>query len=182
AEPAIEYLRAHPQVPLYGSSQTRAAIVEVVGADDPVLQRVVAVDISPTDPPKQLELDGLIIEVVAIPHAGNRPEIENLSWRVTLDEETTVTHFGDAATVAEDFDRHAEHFAARRSQAAFPPHWFFEDPQGRAIMAQHFNAEQIIGIHVPAAAAGKGDAVRAQLGGDLFTDPGESRELTSSAE
>ena len=177
AEPAIEYLRAHPEVPLYGSPQTREAIVEVIGAEDPLLQRVVTVALSPADAPQHLELDGLVIEVVAIPHAGNRPEIQNLSWRVTLDEHTTVTHFGDAATEAEHFERHAEHFAARRSQAAFPPHWFFESEEGRAIMQQHFNADQIIGVHVPAAAAGQGDAVRERLGGDLFTDPGESREL-----
>ncbi|MCB1590453.1 MAG: MBL fold metallo-hydrolase, partial [Xanthomonadales bacterium] len=181
AEPAVAYLRAHPEVPLYGSAQTRLAIVEAVGADDPVLQRVVTVDIGPQDSPRQFELHGLIIDVVAIPHAGNRPEIQNLAWRVTLDGQTTVTHFGDAATVASDFERHADHFAARHSQAAFPPHWFFEDEQGRAIMDRYFNADQIIGIHVPAAAAGHGDALRARLGGDLFTDPGEARELDKAA-
>lgn len=176
AAPAIAYLRAHPEVPLYGSLQTRQAIIEEIGAEDPLLARVIAVEQAPEDRPTRLEIDGLLIEVVAIPHAGNRPEIQNLSWRVTLDGHTTVTHFGDAGTVSEHFDRHAEHFAARRSQAAFPPYWFF-DEQGRAIMQRHFNAERIIGIHVPASAAGHGDAARARVGGDLFTDPGEHREL-----
>lgn len=176
AAPAIEYLRAHPSVPLYGSPQTRQAIVEEIGAEDPLLARVIAVEQAPEDAPTRLEIEGLLIEVVAIPHAGDRPEIQNLSWRVTLDGATTVTHFGDAGTVPEHFERHAEHFAARRSQAAFPPYWFF-DAQGRAIMQRHFNAEQIIGVHVPASAAGHGEAARARVGGDLFTDPGESREL-----
>lgn len=177
AGPAVAYMRAHADVPIYGSQQTYAAIAEEVGADDPLLERVVAVDLAPTDAPASFKIDGIAIEVVAIPHSGDRPEIQNLSWRVTLDQLTTVTHFGDAGTVKEDFERHAEHFAQRRSQAAFPPYWFYGNQVGKAIIETYFNADQVIGVHVPAAATGKGDAARANAGGDLFTDPGETREL-----
>ncbi len=177
AGPAVAYLRAHPKVPIYGSQQTLEAIADEVGADDALLERVVAVDLAPTDAPASFKIDGISIEVVAIPHSGDRPEIQNLSWRVTLDQLTTVTHFGDAGTVKEDFERHAEHFAARRSQAAFPPYWFLESEDGKAIIQTHFNADQVIGVHVPAAATGNGDEARAKVGGDLFTDPGESRKL-----
>lgn len=177
AGPAVAYMRAHPEVPIYGSQQTLEAIAEEVGADDALLERVVAVDLAPTDAAVSFKIDGIGIEVVAIPHSGDRPEIQNLSWRVTLDKLTTVTHFGDAGTVKEHFERHAEHFAQRRSQAAFPPYWFFTEEDGKAIIQTHFNADQVIGVHVPAAATGNGDKARANAGGDLFTDPGETRDL-----
>ncbi len=180
AGPTVEYMRAHPQVPLYGSVQIKDALAEEAGADDPLLARVIAVDLAPTDAPRSFSIGELSIDVVAIPHAGDRPEIQNLAWRVTLDEQTTVIHFGDAGTVAEHFDRHAEHFAKRRASAAFPPYWFYADEAGKAIIEAHFNADQVIGVHVPAAATGHGDAARARFGGDLFTDPGESRELQDS--
>ena len=177
AGPAVAYLRAHPEVPLYGSQQTLDKIAEFVGEEDSLLARIIAVDLKPEDPPVRFDIDGLVIEAVAIPHAGNRPEIQNLSWRVTLDGKTTVTHFGDAGVVMADFDRHAEHFAARRSQAAFPPYWFYGEDDGRTIIDKHFHADQVVGVHVPAAATGHGEAARARFGADLFTDPGESRSL-----
>lgn len=177
AGPTAEYLRAHPEVVLYASQQVMDVMVRDLGADDPLLTRVTAVELAPTDAPRSFAVGDLQIDVVAIPHAGNRPEIQNLAWRVTLDEQTTVIHFGDAGTVAEHFDRHAEHFAKRRASVAFPPYWFYADEAGKAIIDRHFNADQVIGVHVPAAATGHGDAARARFGGDLFTDPGESRDL-----
>ncbi|MEZ5464539.1 MAG: MBL fold metallo-hydrolase [Lysobacteraceae bacterium] len=180
AKPAINYLRKHSTVQLYGSAQTCDAIATEVEADDPVMQRVVVADILPHDEARQFHVGDLDIEVVAIPHAGgpSRADVQNLSWRVTLDDDTTVIHFGDASTYKPDFDRHSEHFKAKRADAAFPPYWFFGNEDGEAIMRSHFNADRIIGIHVPAAAVGNGEAWRQRAGGDLFTDPGESRELS----
>ncbi len=179
AAPAVAFLRAHDSVRLYGSQQVYDTIVEEVGADDPVLSRIVTADLAPADPVQTYDVDGLHIEVVAIPHAGarSRGTIQNLSWRVTLDGNTTVMHLGDAGPVAADFERHAEHFAARRSKAAFPPYWFLDDESGKAIIETRLNADQVIGIHVPAAASGHGDEWRERAGGDLFTDPGETRAL-----
>jgi L-ascorbate metabolism protein UlaG (beta-lactamase superfamily) len=179
AAPAVAFLRAHPDVLLYGTRQGYVAIVAETGADDPVLSRIVTADLTPTDPAKTYQVDGLQIEVVAIPHAGQRSRgtIRNLSWRVTLDDDTTVVHLGDAGTVAADFVQHADHFAARRADAAFLPHWFLDDDAGKAILDTHIQADRVIGIHVPAAATGQGDQWRERAGGDLFTDPGETRAL-----
>ena len=179
AGPAIEYLRRHTSVQLYGSAQTRDAITAEVDADDPILDRVIVADIQPHDEPKHFHVGELDIDVVAIPHAGgpSRADVQNLSWRVTLDDETTVVHFGDAGTNKVDFDRHGEHFKAKRANAAFPPYWFYGNEEGEAIMRSHFHADKVIGIHVPAAAMDNGDAWRKQAGGDLFTDPGETRML-----
>lgn len=178
AAPAIAYMRAQPDVVLYASVQIRDAFLEAgIDLGDPVMSRVKTFDLSPEDIGISFELENLSVDAVAIPHAGNRPTIQNFVWRVTLDGEKTVMHLGDAGTIIADFDRHTDHFADRQSDAAFPPYWFFLDEDGRAILDKHITAEQTIGIHVPARAAGNGDAWRTQAGGDLFTDPGETRSL-----
>lgn len=178
AEPAIAYLRKQTGVHLYGSVQVVDAIKAAgVAEDDEVMARVHGFDLSPEDPAEQFEIDALTVDVVAIPHAGNRPNIQNFAWRITLDAETTVIHLGDAGTVRADFERHADHFASKETHAAFPPYWFIGHDVGEAILNEIIDADQSIGVHVPARAAGNGDLWRAQAGGDLFTDPGETRDL-----
>ena len=46
-----------------------------------------------------IEFGPLLVEAVRIPHSGwpdHRADVENIVFRVTLDKETTVMHFGDA--------------------------------------------------------------------------------------
>lgn len=181
AEPAIAYLRAHDAVAFYAPLQVREALLDAgLDEDDPLLSRVKTFDLGPEDDPVSFELDGLSVDVVAIPHAGDRPDIQNFAWRVSLDEKTTVMHLGDAGTVRSDFERHANHFAAKRTHAAFPPYWFYLSEAGLGILEDYVKADQTIGVHVPAAAIGNGDAYREQAGGDLFTDPGETRTISDA--
>jgi L-ascorbate metabolism protein UlaG (beta-lactamase superfamily) len=178
AAPAIAYMRAQPNARLYGSSQVYDAIKAAgVADDDPLLTRIEGFDLSPEDKERSFEVDGLTVDVVAIPHAGNRPNIQNFAWRVTLDDETTVMHLGDAGPVRKDFERHKSYFDAKKTHAAFPPYWFFGHNEGEAILRDIIKADQATGVHVPARAAGNGDEWRANAGGDLFTDPGETREI-----
>jgi len=179
AAPAIAYLRAQTNVRMFGSAQVRAAIINAgVAEDDPIMARVTAVDLAPEDGARSFELDGAAIDVVAIPHSGNRPTIQNFAWRVALDEALTVMHLGDAGPVVEDFERHKNHFNAKKTHAAFPPYWFFGYADGEAILNTYIKADKTIGVHVPARAAGNGHKWRADAGGDLFTDPGEMRDIT----
>ncbi len=178
AEPAIAYMRAREDVSLYASVQIREAFLEAgVAEDDPMMQRVHTFDIAPDNDPVAFEVDGLSVEVVNVPHAGDRPEIQNFVWRVTLDDETTVIHLGDAGPVVADFEKHADHFANREHDMAFPAYWFYLSDDGEKILETYISAAQTVGVHVPERAAGQGDEWRAQAGGDLFTDPGETREI-----
>jgi hypothetical protein len=101
---------------------------------------------------------------------------------VTLNDTTTVLHLGDASSQASDFEPHAEHFAARRAAAAFPPHWFFDSEAGHAIIRTYLNADQVIGVHVPDVARKAAQAWRKRAGGEPFTEPGEKRSLRRPAE
>ncbi len=176
AELAVAYMRANKTVRLYAPQQVHDAIVNSGVADNtPLMARVFSYDLAPEDSAINFDVDGLSIAAVAIPHAGNRPHIQNFAWRVTIDDETTVMHLGDAGPVVSNFSRHTQHFKSRKTDIAFPPYWFFDDKNGKMILHDIIEADQTIGIHVPKRAAGHGDQWRARLGGDLFTDPGETR-------
>ena len=176
--PALEYLRVQKDVHLYAPQQVADAFQEAgVEESDPLLARIHGYDLAPDDNAKAFTVGNLNIDVVAIPHAGNRPDIQNFAWRVTLDDEKTVIHLGDAGTVTSHFARHADHFDNKKTDTAFPPYWFLGDDNGAKILEEIIKVDQVIGIHVPARAAFNGDEWRARVGGDLFTDPGETRLL-----
>ena len=176
--PAIAYLRAQPAVTLFAPEQVREKILEAgVSDDDSIMQRVRTFTLAPDDEGESFSFGEIEIDVVSIPHAGDRPHIQNYAWRVSLDDETTVVHLGDAGTVVSDFSRHQGHFNAKSTHTAFPPYWFVGDKNGDLILTDIIKAKQVIGVHVPKRAAGEGDQWRKRAGGDLFTDPGETRAI-----
>jgi len=174
--PAIKYLNAQNDVVLFAPEQVRDALVQA-GADEALLQRVRSFLLEPDDAGVTLSFSVLDVDVVSVPHAGNRPHIQNYAWRVSLDDETTVIHLGDADPRVSNFSRHQSHFDKKTTHTAFPPYWFVGDTNGELILSDIIKAKQIIGVHVPKRAAGNGDEWRTRLGGDLFTDPGETRKI-----
>ncbi len=177
-EPAIAYMRAQTSVVMFAPEQVREKLLEAgVGADDPMMARVRAFTLAPDDQGETISLGAIDIDVVSVPHAGNRPHIQNYAWRVSLDEDATVIHLGDADPVVSNFSRHQAHFDAKATNTAFPPYWFLGDDDGELIISDVIKAKQTIGVHVPKRAAGNGDKWRARAGGDLFTDPGETRAV-----
>ena len=178
AAPAIAFLRAHENVHLYGSKQVRDAMISAgIPEDDPLAARIHGYDLAPEDDAVVFNIGDIAVDVVAIPHAGGRPTIQNFAWRVALDDGVTVMHLGDAGPVVSDFSRHAAHFDARNTHMAFPPYWFIGHEDGEMILDDIIGADHVVGIHVPARAAGNGDEWRQRAGGDLFTDPGEMRDI-----
>ena len=177
-EPAIAYMRARTDVVMFAPEQVRAALLEAgVAADDPMMTRVRTVTLEPADAGEKLSLGEVEIDVVSVPHAGNRPHIQNYAWRVSLAGDATVIHLGDADPAVSNFSRHQAHFDAKTTNTAFPPYWFVGDKNGELIISDIIKAKQTIGVHVPKRAAGNGDRWRKRAGGDLFTDPGETRAI-----
>src|SRR5690606_33401705 len=124
----IELLRRRGDVHLYAPAQAVAALRAVGGADEESdARRHHAVDLAYGDEPQRIEMPGLLIEAARIPHAGwpELTDVENVAWRITLDESTTVLHLGDADTDDAHFAPHEAHWRQRRLHLAFPPYWYF---------------------------------------------------------
>ncbi|MEO0973370.1 MAG: MBL fold metallo-hydrolase [Pseudomonadota bacterium] len=182
AERMLAYLHAQPQVQLYGPEKVVRALRDG-GASEALLERVSTFAAMPGDAPERVTVGGVHVEVVAVPHANPQrfEGLQNLIFRVTLDQALTVMHLGDADPDPAQFSPHEAHWRARRSNLAMPPDWFFKSPRGRAILDE-LNAEQVIGIHVAARAQEDPEAYRESLGGDAFVTPGETREISHQHE
>jgi len=176
--PMLAYLQAQSQVRLFCPQQVFDKLQQA-GAGEDILDRVTAIDLAPGDAPELLHSGDLEIGAVALPHAGGErmADVRNLSFRVTLGNRHTFVHLGDAAVDKPAFAGLEAFWAERIVDTAFPPYWFLGDETGLRLLQDYLAPRQVIGIHVPAAATGQGDAWRAQLGADLFTDPGEFRRL-----
>jgi len=178
----LRLLNVQAGIHLYAPSQAVEALRKVAGAQDKaVFDRVSAVDLAYKDAPVSLEMEGLRIEAVRIPHAGwptGRLDVENISWRVTLNETTTVLHMGDADPNDVHFKRDAAYWDRGHTHMAFPPYWFFMSPGGRVILENRVKADHNVGVHVPVSIPADSASRPAELRAyDLFTEPGESRQI-----
>ena len=176
----LRLLIAQPGIRLYAPAQAVAVLRSIAGdQDEAVLERVTAVDLAYKQTPVTLEMEGLLIEAVRIPHSGwptSRLDVENISWRVTLDENTTVLHMGDADPNDVHFARDAAYWEKNHVHMAFPPYWFFNSTFGPEVLNNRIKADKNVGIHVPMKIPTNPALRPAGLRDvDLFTRPGESR-------
>ena len=176
----LDYLEAQPAIELYGPEQAVAglrAAAEPASID--VFERVHSLTPDYRGSPLSVEVDGLLIEAVHIPHAGwpdSRTDVQNIAFRVTLDGVTTVTHLGDADTDATHFD--VDYWSKRPSHLALPPYWFFGTPEARRILDDTIGAAHSVGIHVPTNVPKDAADRKPPLDdADLFTRPGETRDI-----
>lgn len=179
----IRLMKVQTGIQLYAPAQ---AIVGMRAAasdeDQPVFDRVSSVNLAYKDAPVSLEMAGLFIEAVRIPHSGwptGRVGVENIVWRVTLNESTTVLHMGDADPNDVHFAGDADYWNKNTPHMAFPPYWFFGSSSGRVILQDRIKAARSVGIHVPVQIPSDPISRPAELRGvDLFTQPGETRTIS----
>ncbi|MEX0963876.1 MAG: MBL fold metallo-hydrolase [Pseudohongiellaceae bacterium] len=180
----IRLLREQSDIRLFAPSQAVIAMrSENSNGEDAIFERVQIVSLEYKDAPVALNMDGLLIEAVRIPHSGwptGRLDIENIVWRVTLNEETTVLHMGDADPNDVHFAQDARYWDRNTPHMAFPPYWFFSSSSGRQILNNRIKARRNMGVHVPVNIPA--DPIRrpAELRGfDLFSTPGETRTISA---
>ena len=183
----LRLLKDQPGIQLYAPSQAVMGLHQVAGVQDQkVFDRVTAIDLAYKDLPVTLEMEGLLIEAVRIPHSGwptSRLDIENISWRVTLNETTTVLHMGDADPNDMHFERDAAYWDKTHLHMAFPPYWFFGSAGGREILENRLKPDHSVGVHVPVSIPADPALRPVKLRGyDLFTRPGESRVISGANE
>lgn len=179
----LRLLKEQEGIQLYAPTQAVIAMRTVASADDQrVFERVNAVSLEYKESPVTLEMDGLLVEAVRIPHSGwpsGRVDIENIVWRVTMNDATTVLHLGDADPNDVHFANNPAYWSQNQPHVAFPPHWFFSSGSGRRILQQRIGAARNVGIHVPVQISS--DPIRrpSELrSADLFTIPGETRTVS----
>lgn len=178
----LRLLKLQPGIQLYAPMQAVTGLRSVASEqDEDVFKRVTAVKLAYKDAPVTLEMDDLIIEAVRIPHSGwpnGRLDVENISWRVTLNESTTVLHMGDADPNDVHFERDAAYWDKRHTHMAFPPYWFFSSTYGKTILKNRIKPGHSVGVHVPVSIPKNHSLRPLELRDhDLFTDPGETRDI-----
>lgn len=180
ADEVLKYLHKFPNTQLIAPQQ---AVTELIALADskPILPQVFSVAMAFNQAPKNLEVAGLLIDAVRIPHAGwpGRAGIENLVFRVTLtnqDISVTVMHMGDADPSDDHYLPYKDHWQKRISDTALPPYWFYSSAEGRDILTDILNVKKSIGIHVPI----KIPSLLKSSGQDYFSKPGEIRKVNES--
>lgn len=187
----LEFLRLRSTIRLYAPEQAVAAMrAEATAADNAVFERIEAFNLAYGDDPiviNEIQLGGttstepagqLLVEVAYLPHSGwprSMLDVQNLSFRVTLDRRTTVLHMGDADTKDAHFQQHSTYWQ-KHINIAFPPYWYFSSSNGRYVLENRLKPDLSIGIHVPNDIPDNPeDRPEVYQGYDLFTIPGETR-------
>lgn len=168
----LEYLLQHEEVVLYAPAQAVNELSKLSNYE--LLKgRIFSFDLALGDQPKQIQNAGILVEAVRIPHAGwpSRANIQNLVFRVTLDDSLTVMHMGDADPNNKHYVPFFLHWHERQTHTAFPPYWFLTSSQGKRILENTINADSHIGVHVPI----KIPQALIDSNRDFFSKPGEKR-------
>ncbi len=177
-------LERQPTVHLYGPGQAAIAVHELIDATNAeVASRVHGIALELGEPAEQITVGDLTIDALRLPHAGwpaRHADVQNIVFRVTLDDKVTAMHLGDADTVDAHFTQNPEFWSGRRTDLALPPYWFFLNEEGRYILETHIAARQTIGVHVPAEVPDDpAERPTAFRGFDVFTRPGETRVIST---
>ncbi len=182
----LELIVRQPDVHLYGPEQAASAVRELLDdATADVTARIHGIDLELGDPAERIELGSLSIDALRLPHAGwpeRHDDVQNIVFRVTLDDSVTAMHLGDADTIDEHFAPHSGFWTERLTDLALPPYWFFLNEEGRRIVATRLRARYTIGVHAPADIPDDPDERPEGLQGfDIFTRPTETRAIEIEA-
>lgn len=181
----LSFLKAHDTIKLYAPTQAVAALRSMASAEDEaIFDRVTAFSMENGGQPQKVTVGSLLIEAVRIPHSGwptRMTDIENIVFRVTLDDSISVLHFGDADPDPAHFASYLDHWDGHEPTLALPPYWFFVSEGGQFTLNEYIKAKHAIGIHVPVSMPDDPADRPAEIQGfDLFTEPGETRKLDTS--
>ncbi len=178
-EDILRLLQTQTAIHMYAPMQAVIMLrTEASDENDAVFDRMHPVTLAYQDSLVSMEMEGLFIEAVRIPHSGwptGRLDVENIAWRVTLNAQTTVLHLGDADPNDQHFARDAAYWDRTPTHAAFPPYWFLESNYGQEILCDRIKARRSVGIHVPDTIPA--DPIQRPFSlrnHDLFVSPGET--------
>jgi len=141
-EEMLKFLRLRSKIRLYAPEQAVSAMRKVASnVDESIFERIESINLTYGDQPvifHQGQRDGdaslhqgsLVVEAAYIPHSGwpnSMLEVQNIAFRVTLDESITALHLGDADTKDAHFQQH-DRYWKQPIHVAFPPTGTFPPP------------------------------------------------------
>lgn len=169
---ANQYMSNHPNVRFIAPQQAIDNMKKHEGWSDDFAPRITAIVLDYGDAPVEIKVGEIAASAVRIPHAGwpdpRRVSVQNMVYRVSLGENATVMHMGDADPREQHYTPFNDHWQAKATDTAFPPYWFFLTDGGEDILTNTLNVKKSIGVHVP-------DTVPENLkdsGADYFSDLG----------
>ena len=185
ARDVLRLLQEREEIRLYAPAQAVTEMRKLASSDiESVFDRVTIFDLEYGDAPVFVRTEGLLIEAVHVPHSGwptARTDVQNIAFRITLEDTSTVLHLGDADARLVHFEQDESFWDERGVDLALPPYWFFRSANGREILEDWVRASHSIGIHVPAEFGEDASTIPSELlSEDLFTQPGEGRRFTGS--
>ncbi len=174
-------MQKQPKLKLVAPKQAVAALRNEAGYSSKLDKRITVIELEYQDPPKIFRLGKLDIAAVRIPHSGwpqGRLDVENITFRVTLNDDVTVLHMGDADVRDLHYAHDAKHWANTQINMAFPPYWYYQTKDGRYVLDERLQPYATVGVHVPMQMP-KDPIMRPIqfMGRDLFVTPGETREI-----
>ena len=176
----LRLLTNNESTQMYAPQQVIDAMKHVAGnVDALVFERTTAVDLSYADDPLIFQNGNIVVEAFFVPHSGwptKRTDVQNIAFRVTVDDQALVVHLGDADPNLIHFDRHEEQWRKKNVDVALPPYWFFNSKDGNGILQNVIQPGRSIGVHVPASFAHSDNIPDDLQGFDLFIEPGETRQ------
>ncbi len=146
----VKYLQGSPATRLVAPAQAVEQLKTQAGFQT-ISGQIHAIGLAYQDQPVELTVGGIVVEAVRIPHAGwpSRAEVSNLVYRVTLNNDITVMHMGDADPNDEHFKPLQQHWQKQNTNHAFPPYWFLLTPDGQTILTDRINSQHHTAVHVP---------------------------------
>lgn len=174
---ANAFLAGNLGATLVAPEQAVAAMKYVDNWEDAFETRVTSVALERGDAPAKFEFGSIAVSAVRIPHAGwpGRANVQNIVYRVTLDDDVTVMHMGDADVNDEHYAPYKDHWMSKKTDTGFPPYWFFLMPGGEEILKDRLNIQHAVGVHVPV----KVPTDLITTGKDFLSEPGETRPIQS---
>ena len=180
-EPAdmLRLMAQHETTTLYAPKQAVSAMRQLARDDQAdIFTRVVVLDLAYGGEPILVQTGNLEVQGFFIPHSGwpNRhTEVQNIAFRVTIDDVATVVHLGDADPHRDHFALHQHQWQQEEAGVALPPFWFFDSSEGNEILKTYIRPLQSIGIHAPTQYRHEENIPEDLRDFDIFTNPGETR-------
>ena len=182
AADVLQLMKAQTGIHLYAPTQAVVAMREIAAdSDEQLFERVTGLDLAYGDSPVSIRTENLTIDAAYIPHSGwptARTDVQNIVFRVALDDSSTVMHMGDADARIVHFAADEEYWEEEQVDLALPPYWFFASDDGREILESRINIRHSIGIHVPDKFSNPENVPAGLSLYDIFTRPGEGRRFT----